>query len=150
MGRATEELEFPHGRAETFARYYLEMVDYVIDYVEKTKKNLYVKDLDSQINNIFTKERPFMCYRSPCGCGNSILGFGAEGGIFACEEAIGVEAFKLGSVFDKRSLKDILDNSEVLKHINGRTVDNIPKCNKCPFKRLCGGRCTTKSFARFW
>ncbi len=149
IGRATEELDFPHGRAETFARYYLEMVDYIIDYVLKNKKRFILKDLDSQINNIYSKNRPFMCYRSPCGCGRSILGIGSDGGMYACEEAIGVQAFRLGSVFDEKPFTRIIDESEVLKEINGRTVENIPKCKKCTFKRFCGSRCTTKSFARF-
>ncbi len=150
IGRATEELEFPHGRGETFAQYYLEMVDEAIRYTKENNTFLSIKDLDNQINNIVSKARPFMCYRSPCGCGNSILGFGHEGGIYACEEATGVEEFKIGNVFDDSiSITDIVDNNSVLKNINGRTVDNIPKCSECTFKRFCGGRCTTKSFARY-
>ncbi len=149
IGRATEELEFPYGRAKTFAYHYLKMVDAVIEHVKRTQKPLIIRDLDSQINNIVSKARPFMCYRSPCGCGNSILGFGQDGGIYACEEATGVEEFKIGNIFEDVSLTDVVDKSPVLKHINGRTVDNIPKCKNCLFKRFCGGRCTTKSFARY-
>ena len=150
IGRATEELEFPHGRAETFANSYLQMVDEAIRYTKENDTFLSIKDLDNQINNIITKARPFMCYRSPCGCGNSILGFGHKGGIYACEEATGVEEFRIGNIFDDSiSLTDIIDNNRVLKHINGRTVDNIPKCKECTFKHFCGGRCTTKSFARY-
>ncbi|MCD4785987.1 MAG: radical SAM protein [Candidatus Eremiobacteraeota bacterium] len=150
IGRATEELEFPHGRGEAFARRYLEMADAAIEFVESTGERLSMKDLDSQINNIVSKKRPFMCYRSPCGCGNSILGFGHDGGIYACEEATGVEEFRIGNIFDdSKTLTEIIDTSEVLKKINARTVENIPKCRDCTFKRFCGGRCTTKSFARY-
>jgi len=150
IGRATEELEFPHGRAETFAKHYLEMVDTAIEYSKRTEKRMLIKDLDNQISNIIYKDRPFMCYRSPCGCGNSILGFGRDGGIYACEEATGIDEFRIGNLFDdSKSLTDIVENSPVLKHISGRTVDNIPRCRECTFKRFCGGRCTTKSYARF-
>lgn len=150
IGRATEELDFPHERAETFARHYLEMVDAAIEFVERTGESLNIKDLDSQINNIMFKKRPFMCYRSPCGCGKSILGFGHEGGIYACEEATAMEEFRIGSIFDdSQTLTEMIDNNANLKKINSRTVDNIPKCKECTFKRFCGGRCTTKSFARY-
>jgi uncharacterized protein len=150
IGRATEELEFPHGRGEVFARHWLEMVDAAAEYVDRTGQPLDIKDLDNQINNITSKNRPFMCYRSPCGCGRSILGFGYDGGIFACEEGTGIEAFRIGSIFDtKRTIPEIIDTSEVLKEITGRTVDNIPRCKECTFKRFCGGRCTTKSYARY-
>jgi radical SAM protein with 4Fe4S-binding SPASM domain len=149
IGRAAEELEFPHERAEVFAKNYLKMVDFAFDYVLENKKQLVIKDLDSYLSNVHTKQRPYMCFRSPCGCGNSILGFGADGGIFACEEAVGIEAFRIGNVFDKTNLADMLDNSPVLKEIGGRNVDNIPRCKNCAFKRFCGGRCTTKSFAKY-
>ncbi|MCE1245597.1 MAG: radical SAM protein [Firmicutes bacterium] len=150
IGRATEELEFPHGRGEEFARHWLEMVDIASEYVLEKGHSLSIKDLDQQINNITSKGRPFMCYRSPCGCGRSILGFGYNGGIYACEEGTGIDAFKIGSIYDtSKTIPEIIDTSEVLEHITGRTVDNIPKCKECTFKRFCGGRCTTKSYARY-
>lgn len=149
IGRATEELEFPHGRAETFARHYLKMVDEVIHFVTSTGLSVRIRDLDNQLNNIITKKRPFMCYRSPCGCGNSILGFGQDGGIYACEEATGNDEFRIGNIFEDKTLTDVVDYSEQLKKINARTVENIPKCKDCLFKRFCGARCTTKSYARF-
>ncbi len=91
-----------------------------------------------------------MCYRSPCGAGNSVFGFAIDGGIHACEEMASTGALRLGSVYDEGlNLAELIDNNPVVEQLRNRTVDNIPRCSRCPFRRFCYGGCTSKTLACF-
>ncbi|MDQ7826742.1 MAG: radical SAM protein [Candidatus Eremiobacteraeota bacterium] len=149
IGRAEDELEFSLTRAEEFATHYLEMVDRAYHFAKEHGVRLKIEDLTNQIRNIVTRERPFMCDRSPCGAGRSILGFGTDGGIYACEEVAGLGDFRVGNIFKVPSLKNMVDENLILRGLYERTVENIPKCRKCTYKRFCGGGCTTKTFTWF-
>jgi len=149
IGRATEEMLFPQGRGEAFAHHYLEMVDVAYRYCLEHNQAVTIADLDGQIRNLISSERPFMCHRSPCGAGNSILGFGIDGGIHACEENASLGDLRLGSIFDHSiSLKELVEKSPLLLSCYRRTTDTIPRCRMCAFKRFCNGGCTSKVFAR--
>lgn len=150
IGRAPKELQFPAGREEAFARYWLEMVQDSLDWSRENNEHLNISDINNKINNLTTKSRPFMCYRSPCGVGNSVLGFGTDGGIFACEEMASLEYFRVGNIHDESvSIKDLVDHNPILQDLQRRTVDNIPKCSTCHLKRICSGGCTSKTFAKY-
>ncbi len=149
IGRAEENLEFPVTRAEEFAAEYLRMVDEAYEYARNNDVKLCINDIDYQIGNLVSKNRPFMCDRSPCGIGRSILGFGTDGGIYACEESAGLGEFRIGHIDDDIPLTAVVDDSEVLRGLYRRTVENIPKCRKCTYKYFCGAGCTSKTFAWF-
>lgn len=150
IGRAPKELEFPAGREEAFARYWMEMVRESLQWTRDNNEHLNIADINNKINNLTTKNRPFMCYRSPCGVGNSVLGFGTDGGIFACEEMASLEYFRVGNIHDDSfTIKSLVDESPILQDLQRRTVDNIPKCSTCHLKRICSGGCTSKTFAKY-
>lgn len=150
IGRAHKELEFPAGREEAFARNWLDMTRDALDWTRQHNEHLNISDINNKINNLTTKNRPFMCYRSPCGVGNSVLGFGTDGGIFACEEMASLEYFRVGNIHDESvSIKDLVDHNPILVDLQRRTVDNIPKCSTCHLKRICSGGCTSKVFAKY-
>ncbi len=150
IGRAPKELQFPAGREEAFARYWLEMVRESLAWTREHGEHLNISDINNKINNLTTKNRPFMCYRSPCGVGNSVLGFGTDGGIFACEEMASLEYFRVGNIHDQSfTIKSLVDTNPILADLQRRTVDNIPKCSTCHLKRICSGGCTSKVFAKY-
>jgi len=149
IGRAKSELSFPWERADAFAKEYLKMVRKAYDFAKKNGTTMCISDLTNQINNLTSKSRPFMCYRSPCGIGSAILGFGIDGGVHACEEMASLGIFRLGSVFDGVPLPEMMETSPVIADLMRRDVDNIPRCRRCALRRICTAGCTSKAYARF-
>ena len=91
-----------------------------------------------------------MCYRSPCGMGNAILGFGHDGRIYLCDEVVGNDEFCIGDVHHEMDLKLLLDNSPVRRKImDARDVSRVAKCANCPWRRFHGSGCTSKVYAQF-
>jgi uncharacterized protein len=150
IGRGPYKLQFPVDRPEEFGRWWLAMIDEALAWCRENQTPLSISDVNNQINNICTKNRPFMCYRSPCGVGNSVLGFGIDGGIHACEEMASLDMFRVANIHDEGlNLARMVEDNPVLKLLQSRTVDNIPKCSQCHLKRICYGGCTSKTMARF-
>ncbi|MGM9998834.1 MAG: radical SAM protein [Candidatus Bruticola sp.] len=150
IGRSAKLLDFPLDRAEEFAECWLDMIDHAYAYAKEHDICFTISDVNNQINNLIRKERNFMCYRSPCGAGNSVFGFAIDGGIHACEEMASSGACRLGNIFDPGlNLKELIDTSPLVKELNDRNVKNIPKCSRCPYRRFCTGGCTSKALAFF-
>ncbi len=150
IGRSTRLLDFSATRAEDFANHWLEMVDVALEWCREHQETLTISDVDVQINNLMSRNRPFMCYRAPCGVCNSILGFAIDGGVHACEEMASSGVLRLGNVFDEGfNLKDMVDNNELCRQLQRRTPENIPRCKRCGFRRFCSAGCTSKTLAYY-
>ncbi|MBQ7529092.1 radical SAM protein [bacterium] len=150
IGRSTKMMDFPLSRGAEFAREWLAMVDLAYQYAKENDIRFDISDIDNQINNLVRKKRPFMCYRSPCGAGNSVYGIAIDGGIHACEELASSGLLRLANIFDKGlNLKDLMDTNPIVAQLNKRCVNNIPKCQRCAFKRFCTGGCTSKTLSYF-
>lgn len=149
-GRARDLLEFPADRSEAYARNWLKMADFALEFHRETGIWLNVADLNLFIFHLISKERPHMCYRSPCGAGNSILGIGHEGNIYLCDELVGNEQYKIGNILESGNLKDLLDSSPVLHQAaEQRKVEKVHRCSTCVWKRFHGGPCLSKTVAYF-
>jgi uncharacterized protein len=85
--------------------------------------------------------------RSPCGAGSHALGFDFEGGVFPCEQLTNFPELRMGSVFDDRSLHDLVMTSPVVRNMRSRKVENIDKCSDCSFRMFCAGGCTAEAFS---
>jgi len=149
IGRAKQEMDFHYVRGENFAKNFLAMADEALAWCRKYDKPIRINDLNHFIYNLTSKDRPFMCYRSPCGIGNSILGFSLEGGISGCEETASMGLFMVGNVFDSIPLTEIVDKNPVLQELYKRKVENIPRCSRCAFRRMHGAGCTSKVYAMY-
>jgi uncharacterized protein len=149
-GRAKDVLAFPDERGEHFARHWLKMVDYAVEHHHKTGVWLNISDLNLFIFFLVSKQRPHMCYRSPCGLGNSILGFGHDGRIYLCDEVVGNERFCIGDIHDTTDLRTLLDNSsDKRKMMTARRLENLGKCSVCAWRRFHGSGCASKTFAHY-
>ena len=150
IGRSARLLDFPLDRAADFAECWLAMIDHAYAYAKEHDICFNISDINNQLNNIVRRDRPFMCYRSPCGAGNSILGFATDGSIHACEEMASSGACRLAGIFDPGlNLKDLMEESPLIAQLNQRSVDNIPRCRRCAYRRFCTGGCTSKVLAFF-
>ncbi|MBU7018863.1 MAG: radical SAM protein [Theionarchaea archaeon] len=74
-----------------------------------------------------------------CGAGADTLSVGADGGVYPCAGLMYPE-FLAGNVKES-SLKEIWKKSPVLEEIRSFSVSDIPGCNNCPIRYLCGGGC---------
>ena len=149
-GRAKKELSFDLQRAADFAQHWLKLVDFAQEEFGRTGTWLSIDDLNLFVAHLIAKQRPHMCYRSPCGAGNSILGFGHDGRIYPCEELVGKEEFCLGHIDDPTPLDRLLSESELLATLaRNRYVDNVPACADCPWRHFHGAGCLNKSYEYF-
>ena len=150
MGRARDGLEFPPERAEAFAHGFLEMVKHARSWCETHQRPLRISDLNQMLRILVTKERDYMCMRSPCGLGDNILSFGTRGEIYACEEfeRNTKATFLLGHTGDQ-ALPEVVKSSPNYRLLKQRRVENIPKCSRCQLRQVCGGGCTHKALAYY-
>lgn len=148
-GRASL-LFYPEDRNHKFAESFLTAVDMALEFNKTRPGVLCFGDLDEMLSNIIVKTREFfLCLRSPCGAGNSIMCFTAEGDIYPCDFMSGEKKLKLGNISDKRPLYKILYESGMVRSLRERTVQNIPKCKKCVWRRFCGSSCAARSYGAY-
>lgn len=150
MGRARDALEFPADRAEAFAAGFLDMVRHAHDWCDRNQTRLSISDLNQMIRVLSSKNRDYMCMRSPCGLGDSILSFGTHGEIYACEEfeRHTKATFLLGQT-SEATLTDVVAASPNYHLLKQRKVENIPRCSRCHLRYICGGGCTHKTLAYY-
>ncbi|MBI2263652.1 MAG: SPASM domain-containing protein [Armatimonadetes bacterium] len=134
---------------ERLVKAYLELIDILLDRQEQLPpQTLDVWDVNVLILHLISPSRPFMCMRSPCGAGNTILGFSAAGDIYSCEEMIGRSEFILGNVHNVSDLQEVL-SGERNRWVMSRRVENIPACRNCTWRGFCGGGCAGKAHGVF-
>jgi len=150
IGRARDMLEFPAERAEAFASGFMDMVGFALSWCESNGRPLRINDLNQMIRVLATKNRDYMCMRSPCGLGDSIISFGTKGEIYACEEfeRDTKARFMLGQT-GEMTLPEVVASSPNYHLLKQRKVENIPKCSRCHLRYICGGGCTHKSLAYY-
>lgn len=150
MGRAKENLSFVPERAEAFHHGFMAMVVQALAHARRLGRPLILNDLCFMIRNVDTKRRDYMCMRSPCGLGDSILSFSVDGNVYACEEyeENTKGRFLLGRL-EELDLGDLMALSETLRGLKQRRVENIPRCSRCHLRNVCGGGCTHKALAWF-
>ncbi len=141
----------PQGRAkkrltkidqEKLAEEQLELFDLLLEKDREMK----LQRIIAMLENILSQDRNYICMRSPCGAGLSFFSVDAEGNIYPCKKMINNKNFCIGNIEEDKSLKQILDSSPIVKQLKRRTVDNIPKCKKCPVRWFCGACCPVISY----
>ena len=68
----------------------------------------------------------------PCGAGRGLTGISNAGDVYLCHRFVGMDAYKLGNVFDKH-----IDRDEFLKS----PIEFVRECCDCPARYYCGGNC---------
>ncbi|MBI2264584.1 MAG: radical SAM protein [Armatimonadetes bacterium] len=147
LGRATDNFEFPESLGERYARGLLGMVDLALEFNTASPVPCWVPDVNFFVEYLQSKERRYMCMRSPCGVGRSLLAFGCRGEIYPCEEMSSTGNFQCGNIYDEdMTIPEMVDSSTVISELRSRRIEKIPKCSVCTWRRFCGGRCLNKSF----
>ena len=111
----------------------------------KEGKRIIVADFANILLGIIAPSaRVMMCDISPCGGGRRYFAVAANGNAYPCGEFIGMEDFNGGNIF-ANSIQDIAASKNFLK-VTKRTVDNIPECQTCTFRNMCGSPCPAEMY----
>ena len=112
----------------------------------KEGKRIVVADFANILLGIIAPSaRVMMCDISPCGGGRRYFAVAANGNAYPCGEFIGMEDFNGGNIF-KDSIENIAGSSNFLK-VTKRTVDDIPECQTCTFRNMCGSPCPAEMYS---
>ncbi|MBQ7501574.1 radical SAM protein [bacterium] len=129
---------------------YLKVIFKALQRFRSCGRPLNIYDLQFRLKSLAEFRQDYMCLRSPCGIGTSILSLDPEGGVYACEEyeQSCKSALFLGNAQELPPLAELPVKNENLKHLLSRNVENISKCRRCWLKRHCGGGCAQRALAQ--
>ena len=68
----------------------------------------------------------------PCGAGLGLTGISCSGDVYLCHRFVGMNAYKLGNVFDKHIDRDAYQKSPIAF---------VPECSDCLARHYCAGSC---------
>lgn len=131
----------------TYFDKYFELIKHIDNFSNNNSCKL-PNLIAGEINSITSFKREYMCMRSPCGAGVSMISIDINGDMYPCEEMTGNIFFKIGNVLVD-DLKQQLDTHPMMTTLKSRHVDNIPLCSKCEWRQLCHGGCVHKSYTHF-
>lgn len=97
------------------------------------------------IRNITLKDRQYMCMRTPCGAGIDTVGFDTNGDVYLCDCFIGVPQYKIGNIH-QASLRYLLNDYKKVKTFIPDSIDEIPACTTCLWRKLCNGICPAHNY----
>ena len=97
--------------------------------------------LDYSLNPEQTTDMPV------CTAGISSLYISSSGIVYPCI-ALGYKDLDAGDL-KKASIKEIWENSEILKKLRKLTVEDFEKCKTCKAKDVCKGGCRGNAFDFF-
>lgn len=75
-----------------------------------------------------------------CGCGNEYVAITPDGDIYPCHQFVGVDEYKMGSLYDGSF------NTEMKDEFAKAHVYNKPECKKCWAKFYCSGGCNANNY----
>ena len=84
--------------------------------------------------------------RRQCGVGNGIISIDPNGDVYPCQ-TLHLPEFRCGNVF-KSGLRQVLEESGMLKKMKRAVVDILPECNVCPVRYVCSGGCRAEAYTR--
>ncbi|MDQ7825552.1 MAG: radical SAM protein [Candidatus Eremiobacteraeota bacterium] len=146
LGRGRDICPVDEERGRAMARGALAMLRAAAIFNSQGPLRVKIHDFNLYLAALLSKKREYMCLRSPCGAGRSILAFGTGGEIYPCEEMSTYPEFACGTVWSPVPLTAMIDNSAALAKLRARRVEGLEKCRDCPFRRLCSGKCPHKAF----
>ncbi|MEW6606433.1 MAG: radical SAM protein [bacterium] len=136
---------------EEFATEHLKIARKIIEYNKTSSVKQICANITIMVRNLIGNNG-YMCLKSPCGAGNSIIMFDENGNIYPCEEMYGRKDFiitNINNINNGKDLEEALRYSPIILKIKERKVENIPKCRDCIWQRFCGGGCTSYSLNIF-
>lgn len=75
-----------------------------------------------------------------CGAGSASVFVNIKGNTYPCAYLVGSSPWNTGNVKNDNYQNDHTSN-EISKKLDSRTVDDLNRCVKCPWRYICGGGC---------
>jgi len=124
-----------------YFEFYLELMDLLRRQNGRDTPPVMSMDLGWMLKNLRSRDRSFMCLRSPCGAGgNPMLAVDPRGNLFPCEKMIALPQHRAGNILDERTLEGVAE-LPAMARVRGRTVQAIAECSTCDWRAFCGGGC---------
>ena len=148
-------LAFSMGRGEEFRvmpdvgeylRNYKKVVLYLQDLYLRKKRFVRERELVNHLAYLMTRERFFMCQRSPCGAGLSICSTIYNGDVFPCNESVYPE-LKMINIYEQDFIE--MTETQVYRDYAGRQIHAIPECRTCMWRSICQSRCSVRSYLKY-
>ena len=149
LGRARESFgHTPDGVA--YSRGFLAMAERALALARSLDERLRIYNLGSFLHNLVQPSRPEMCRRSPCGLGANIISLSEDGWLYACEEyeESTRARMRLGRLAEV-NLGDLRSTAPFWRDFKPRTVESIPRCSRCVWRKFCGGGCAQRTLAAY-
>ena len=93
-------------------------------------------------HNLLSRRKINFCNSRGCQAGYKMISFDMDGKIYPCDLTDHTEV-SLGSVYDNKSLKELLEES---KHSDFFNAKDIRNCKKCLWYFYCRGGCTSSCY----
>ena len=125
-----------------------ELLMFINDHNKKDPKNwVSERKITQLVKKIVYWRSMYMCSESPCGAGRRMLALGADGNLYPCDEFISNDKeFVIEHVSNITDLKETLKNSVSVKKCYAHRIENISKCSKCIWRKICEFHCAGNSF----
>lgn len=126
------------GKVSNPERNYYEMLRMIESDSEAMLRNIFRRDTEklrnkyNQLKNLLVNFIYSVRKHHPCGAGRTFAGVSVSGDVYLCHRFVGMEEYKIGTVFDTELKRDIVEESP---------LKTVPKCSNCSSKYLCGGGC---------
>jgi uncharacterized protein len=124
---------------------FIAAVEEAIQLTKEGRKIVVADFANILLGIIAPSARVMMCDISPCGGGRRYFAVAANGNAYPCGEFIGADAFVGGNIFTD-TVESIVSSANFRK-VTARSVDNIPECQSCLFRNMCGSPCPAEMHA---
>ena len=131
---------------KTLTKYFKKAVEEAVRLSKKSERRIIIGNFSNILLGIVAPQaRRLMCDISPCGGGRCFFAITAAGEMVPCGEFVGVKEFSGGNIFNS-SIRSAL-YSKPFKKIRSRIVENIPECDVCAFRNICGAPCPAEVYS---
>lgn len=134
-GRAIENWDDIGFEIEEFLESWCAVIDQLL---ERTAEGFYFQErmFSLALRKVLSpRDVGYMDFRNPCGMLIGQMAYTPDGGIYTCDEARGVEEFRVGSVLDD-SFSDVMSSPKTHELVSLSLTD-APECQTCAYKPYC-------------
>lgn len=107
---------------------------HLLPTIEDYRKRLMLEPVKSKLRN----------KQLYCGAGFGLCSLDPLGNAYPCQN-MHYDEFLLGNLLEQ-SVQDIFQSKETKKWRAGLSIENIPECNECNIKYICGAGCRAATF----
>jgi radical SAM protein with 4Fe4S-binding SPASM domain len=111
---------------------------------EQTRTNQFLEERNARLGTPPPKTPSPLIPRHHCGVGNHEISVDPGGFVYPCQ-SLHFNEFICGNVRET-DIKEIYDESPVMKRMRGTTVETLSVCSHCDFKYLCNGGCRATAY----